>query len=64
MQTHRETPHFIRFNTKCEEYLQEPRTRCVFESIFPEEKIWVANVEKNELSVYQETQDKGIIMTT
>lgn len=64
MQTHRETPHFIRFNGKCEEYLQEPRTRCVFESIFPEEKIWVANVEKNELSVLQETQDKGIIMTT
>ena len=52
MQTHRETPHLIRFNSKCEEYLQGPRRRCVFESIFPEEKIWVANVEKNELSVY------------
>ena len=52
MKSHRETEHFIRFNNACEKYLFEPRTRCVFDSICPEEKIWIADVEKDILSVY------------
>ena len=46
MKSHRETKHFIRFNEACEKYLFEPRTRCVFDSICPEEKVWIADVEK------------------
>ena len=48
MRLHRETPHFIRFNNACEKYLNEPRTRCIFEGICPEEKLWVADVEKED----------------
>ena len=46
MKKHRETPHFKRFNEMCDQYLCEPRTRTVFESICPDDELWVAHVSK------------------
>ena len=61
MRLHRETPHFIRFNNACEKYLFQPRTRCIFEGICPEEKLWVADIEKEDYCVVCLINKHGIV---
>ena len=59
MKSHRTTPHFLRFNQLCDVLLAEPRTRCVFDSICPEdESLWKANVEKEFPVLEKQTRKK------
>ena len=46
MKSHRATPHFIRFNSMCDKYLSEPRTRTVYESVSPADPLWIAPTPK------------------
>ena len=46
MKSHRATSHFQRFNQMCDKYLSEPRTRTVYESVCPDDSLWIAPVEK------------------
>jgi quinol monooxygenase YgiN len=38
--SHRETPHYKRWNAAAEPLMMEPRGRTIYESVFPQESGW------------------------